>query len=360
MRIAFYAPLKSPDHPVPSGDRSMARLLIAALEGAGHTVALASHVRSYAREPQPPKCADDAVARIAAQWRGGAKPDLWFCYHPYYKAPDAIGPALCREFAVPYVTAEASYASKRNEGPWAERQALVIKAVGQARLNICFTERDREGLIEIATPERCILMPSFIDTSGFAYILREEKAGPARLVAVAMMRPGDKFSSYVFLARALDLIPDVPWHLTVIGDGPLRSEVQALYAGFPAHQIGFQGEKLPEQIPRLLSSCDIYVWPGCGEAYGLAYLEAQGAGLPVVAQKTAGVPAVVRHGQTGLLTAEGDIAAYADEIRTLIIDSNERQRLSSNATRIVREEHSLVAASARLSTLLEQAVRGAP
>ena len=36
MRIAFYAPLKPPDHPVPSGDRRMARLLMAALATAGH------------------------------------------------------------------------------------------------------------------------------------------------------------------------------------------------------------------------------------------------------------------------------------------------------------------------------------
>ena len=48
MRIAFYAPLKSPDHPVPSGDRQMARLLVAALRHAGHDVEIASELRSYA------------------------------------------------------------------------------------------------------------------------------------------------------------------------------------------------------------------------------------------------------------------------------------------------------------------------
>jgi len=36
MRLAFYAPLKPPDHPVPSGDRRISRLLIQALERAGH------------------------------------------------------------------------------------------------------------------------------------------------------------------------------------------------------------------------------------------------------------------------------------------------------------------------------------
>ena len=47
MEIAFYAPLKAPDHPVPSGDRRMAGLLMAALRAAGHDVMLASRLRSY-------------------------------------------------------------------------------------------------------------------------------------------------------------------------------------------------------------------------------------------------------------------------------------------------------------------------
>src|ERR1041384_5756112 len=47
MRIAFYAPLKPPDHPVPSGDREIARLFLAALRRAGHEPFLASRMRSF-------------------------------------------------------------------------------------------------------------------------------------------------------------------------------------------------------------------------------------------------------------------------------------------------------------------------
>ncbi len=52
MHIAFYAPLKSPNHPVPSGDRQMARLLIAALRLAGHSVEIASELRSFSATPE--------------------------------------------------------------------------------------------------------------------------------------------------------------------------------------------------------------------------------------------------------------------------------------------------------------------
>jgi hypothetical protein len=46
MRIGFYAPLKPPDHPVPSGDRRIARLFVEALRLAGHMPFVASHLRS--------------------------------------------------------------------------------------------------------------------------------------------------------------------------------------------------------------------------------------------------------------------------------------------------------------------------
>ena len=50
MKIAFYAPLKSPDSPVPSGDRKMARQFIACLRSEGHDVRLISRLKS--REAQ--------------------------------------------------------------------------------------------------------------------------------------------------------------------------------------------------------------------------------------------------------------------------------------------------------------------
>jgi glycosyltransferase involved in cell wall biosynthesis len=357
MKIAFYAPLKPPDHPVPSGDRLMARQLIAALEIAGHDVQLVSRYRAYASEAIPLTGIEDELARIEREWRSLGAPDLWFCYHPYYKAPDALGPRVCREFSVPYVTAEASYAGKRDVGPWAGRQSLVVDAVRLARLNISFTERDREGLLKIAGPDTCALLPPFIDTARFEIRKPTEVVdSTVRLIAVAMMRTGDKLESYRFLAHSLALLADDKWELVIVGDGPLRSEVVALFAAFGTRRVRFVGQKRPEEIAGLLALADLYVWPGCGEAFGLAYLEAQAAGLPVVALATAGVPAVVLDGKTGCLTPEGDVAAYAAAVRMLIADEPERLRLAAEARRFAREDRSIAAAAKTLSALLRQFV----
>ena len=98
------------------------------------------------------------------------------------------------------------------------------------------------------------------------------------------------------------------------------------------------------------------MWPGCGEAFGLTYLEAQAAGLPIVAQNTAGVPEVVAHEKTGLLTPEGDVQAYADAIRHVLTDHDLRAKMGSAARETVLAEHGLEKMASRLGEILDQSV----
>jgi glycosyltransferase involved in cell wall biosynthesis len=358
MKIAFYAPLKAPDHPVPSGDRHMARLIIRAMEMAGFEVTLASTLRAYIPEPDLlamlRRSADEEKERLTREWTETGKPDLWFTYHPYYKAPDLIGPDLARHFDIPYVTAEASYSPKRDRQGWGATQAWIREAITLARLNLCFTDRDREGLGKAVPQGRFASLLPFIDTAPYADGFA--KASGRDLVTVAMMRKGDKFASFTMLAKALPLLIDLPWRLTVIGDGPARAETRALFADLPADRFDWRGEIATDAIPDALREGGIYVWPGCGEAYGLAYLEAQASGIPVVAQATAGVPTVVEHGRTGLLTPDGDVTAYAAAIRDLLCDEIKREAYGKEARAFVLGERSLSQASRHLARLLTDAL----
>ena len=125
MRIAFYAPLKSPFHDTPSGDRRVAALYLEALARGGHDVALASDLRSYNPDGNDAawralRNAADAVAsrliRDAESGDPARRPELWFTYHCYHKAPDWVGPRVSRALGIPYVIAEPSHAPKRAQG----------------------------------------------------------------------------------------------------------------------------------------------------------------------------------------------------------------------------------------------------
>jgi glycosyltransferase involved in cell wall biosynthesis len=368
MKIAFYAPLKPPDHPVPSGDRLMARQLMAALAGAGHSVTLASGLRARMADPADTAhavtVADAAageVARLTEAWRQDGSPDLWFTYHPYYKAPDLIGPPLCTRFGLPYVTAESSFSARRTQGVWADSQRHVLAGLGRAAVNICLTARDERGILSALAGARTARLLPFVDIQPFAPApaprehTPREHAGPLRLATVAMMREGDKHDSYAMLARALTLIgSQADWTLSIAGTGPREAEVRSLFAPFGA-RVTFHGLLPPEAVRDLLAQSDIFVWPGFGEAYGLAYLEAQASGLPVVAQGTAGVPEVVAQGETGLLCAERDDEGFAQAILRLTGDAQLRQAMGRAARARVAERHSATAAAARLDEILRTA-----
>ena len=119
MRIAFYAPLKPPTHPVASGDRTVARLFLSALRLAGHDAFVVSDFRSRSEAREQAALRQEGQARAD---RLGAElasnpPDLWFTYHLYHKAPDWLGPPVTARLAIPYVVAEASFAPKQAGGP---------------------------------------------------------------------------------------------------------------------------------------------------------------------------------------------------------------------------------------------------
>ena len=360
MKIAFYSPLKSPNHPVPSGDRLMARLLMTSMTMGGHEVSVASELRSFLKQADDPArtlltdAAEREIETIAERWRKQGAPDLWFCYHPYYKAPDLLGPELGRRFDIPYVTAEASYSPRRNGMGWQAVQDELLATLNAAAVNICFTARDREGLLRASPTIHHATLQPFIDAS--AFLENEPRATPARLITVAMMRAGDKLDSYRALSEALALLPqEVHWMLDIVGDGPERVAVEALFSSFPAHRLVWHGEKTATEIAALLSKASLYVWPGHGEAYGLAYLEAQAAGLPVVAEEVAGVPEVVKSGTTGLLTPENDKAAYAGAIETLLGNDRRREEMARAARQFVKDERSLQNAAKELNHILLRA-----
>lgn len=375
MRIAFYAPLKSPTHGTPSGDRRVARLLMDLLESAGHRVELASAFRSYEAAGDPAHQADlraqgAALGRaLAGQWLAGpraARPQLWFTYHSYYKAPDWLGPEACAMLDIPYVIAEASHAGKRAGGPWDIGHRGAQAAIQRADLLLCPTRDDMQALREIAAaPARVAWLPPFLDPAPFRAGAKARVVQRARLArahgldpkvpwiaVVAMMREGDKLASYRMLAGALGRLRDLPWHLLVAGDGSARAAVhEALGASIPG-RAAYLGALELAGVAELNGAADLCAWPAVNEAYGMAMLEAQAAGLPVVSCATRGVPDVVEHGRTGLLAPAGDETAFAAQVRELLLDAGRRARMGEAAAAFVAGERSLVAAASNLQGFL--------
>ncbi|MEQ1753490.1 MAG: glycosyltransferase family 4 protein [Micropepsaceae bacterium] len=357
MRGIFYSPFVKANATAPSGASQMASLLRRAFDIAGIDIAAPDLPSTYDGKGDPRRQAElrlqsgDAAAKLLALIAAGTipKPDFWFSYHVYYKSPDWIGPEVSKRLSIPYVIAEGSHAPKRQSGPWALAHDATTVALGSAALLLAMTQFDRVCL-EWIDPARVRDFRPFIDVTAFKDIQRVTNPEVTRLLAVGMMRNDRKRDSYRLLAQALNLLDDLRCELTIAGDGKFRNEIEGYFSG--QRGVSFPGAISRDQLPVLMSRSDIFTWPGVGEAYGLAYLEAQAAGLPVVALRERGVVDVTVDGETALLSDAGDASGLAQSIRRLATEPRLRSKMSACARAFVCHERSLEAAAERLHLLL--------
>lgn len=365
--VAFYAPLKAPSHPNPSGDRLLARLLMDALSEAGFDVRLASTLRSRdargdaARQARMAQLSERLATRLIRHWqRLQWQPRLWFTYHLYYKAPDWIGPVVCRRLGIPYVCAEASWAASRASGPWALSHRSVGDALHLAQRIFTFNPTDIEGVRSCLGPDAPIVsLAPFIDLAAQPATGADKPSLARRwrlaankpwLISVAMMRPGDKLASYRVLASSLEQLRS-DCQLLIIGDGSAREEIRAAFGQDP--RVRFLGQLAPIELTPLLQAADLMVWPAVNEAFGMALLEAQAQGLPVIAGNERGVAAVVHHNLTGQLVPARDPDALAHAVDQALARPVQRQQWREASLVQIRQQHSLQAAASVLRNQLE-------
>lgn len=112
--------------------------------------------------------------------------------------------------------------------------------------------------------------------------------------------------------------------LLVIGDGPERDTLQR--AALPGC-VTFLGPLGGPEKMRHLVNADAFVLVSLHEGFGLVYLEAMRAGLPVVAGTSGGQVDFLRDGENALLTRPGDVAEIREAMSALVRDTSLRTRL---------------------------------
>ena len=381
MKVAFYAPLKSPAHARPSGDRRIAQHFIAALRLAGCEVELASELRAWEGRGDRRRQADIAAQgkRAAAQLIKAyrqrppfERPRCWFTYHLYHKAPDWLGPAVSAALGIPYLIAEASVADKQRDGAWRDGYAAALAAVKHARLIFNLNSNDLPGLSPWTGSERIVRMKPFTDLAAPA-MNTNTKAAKARLRAdlairhrldphahwllcVAMMRADSKLVSYRILADAITRLERADWQLLVVGDGEAESCVRALFAPAPPGRVHFLGRLAFDAIPPLMRAADLLVWPAHNEAFGMAVVEALGCGLPVVAGHSGGIGDIVEHNRTGRLIRQPTGESLAGEIDSLLASPATLAAMSVASQTKFNQAHHLSHAAAILRDKLAAVV----
>ncbi|WP_037310986.1 glycosyltransferase family 4 protein [Ruegeria halocynthiae] len=354
-RVAFYTPMKSPDSPVPSGDREMARNLMQAIGAQGDFVDLVSRLRIYDKHGDAQlQYSLRAEAEAEAQRLIRDMPHdtaLWVTYHNYYKAPDLLGPLVCKARNIPYVQLESTRASSRLHGPWAGFAKSAHDACDMAQVIFYHTandlitlERDRCGSQTLAE------LPPFLPISD----LPPASGCDGPMLAVGMMRHGDKLASYKLLAQALTHLTG-EWALNIVGDGPALADVRTLMAPFGS-KVRFLGQLGRDALQTHYGAASLLVWPGVNEAYGMIYLEAQTSGVPVVAQDRPGVRDVLTPSDYPPVDAGPE--GLAAKMQALLPDLPLRLSLGAQARAHVSQRHLMPAATKRFWQVTRPLIAG--
>ena len=117
--------------------------------------------------------------------------------------------------------------------------------------------------------------------------------------------------------------------VAVVGDGPARHEFSRLLPP----SASFLGTLTGERLAEAYASSDIFLYPSSTEGWGATCLEAQSAGLPVVATRSSGIVEVVEHGVGGLLLPAHNVSALADAVATLVGDASLRHEMGLRAAK---------------------------
>jgi len=137
----------------------------------------------------------------------------------------------------------------------------------------------------------------------------------------------------------LDLVPmyamlrarGVRFRLVLVGDGPLRAELEAALPD--AH---FAGHAAGDVLARWYASADVFVFPSTTETFGNVVAEAQASGVPPVVVDRGGPPELIEPGTTGWIARPNDPADLAGRVEHLLRDPDSRRRMGEAAARASR------------------------
>ncbi len=201
----------------------------------------------------------------------------------------------------------------------------------RAQVNLCTSRATLDALAQKGV-ERLDLWPYGVDTERFAptqanasWRARLSGGRPERtiLLFVGRLAKEKTVERLIEAVRGQDQVA-----LAIVGDGPLRSRLERLFAGTPTTFLGFlRGAELASAY----ASADVFVLPSETETLGLVTLEAHASGLPVIAADSPAARELIRDGIDGLRYDPAEPGALVRAVKLLSDDHALQARMAQAA-----------------------------
>jgi colanic acid/amylovoran biosynthesis glycosyltransferase len=275
-----------------------------------------------------------------------ARPDL---IHAHFALDGIEALPLARHLGIPLVVSLHGYDVTTDDGglrrsiPGFFYLLRRRQLWDQADMFLCVSEFIRSKAIEAGFPkEKLRVHYTGVNCDTFRPSSQERE----EVVLFVGRLVQKKGCAYLLDAMAQVCVTNPSTRLIVIGDGPLRSELQAQAARLNV-PVDFLGSQPPAEVRGWMSRASVFCVPsleaenGDSEGFGMVFAEAQAMGTPVVSFQHGGLPEAVDDGVTGLLVPERDTAALAGAIKRLLGDPELWRRFSERGAARIRESFSL-------------------
>jgi len=205
----------------------------------------------------------------------------------------------------------------------------------------------RDRLIECGCPPDKVVVHRYgVDFAEFKAADRKFNTGSVRLLTVARLveKKGLEYSIKAFA----DIDPALKAEYRIIGDGERRESLEALVEELGIQkQVKFLGSGDKSMVQKEMKDADIFVLnsvvssDGDEEGVPVSLIEAQSMGLPVISSWHAGIPELVLHEKTGLLSEEKNVERIRFHMESLIGNPVLRKKVSTAAVQRVQEEFNI-------------------
>lgn len=256
-----------------------------------------------------------------------------------------------RPQGLPYVVALKGIAADEARFERSARQRWLLRSIatlerrnagGADRVFVPSRYSRRRAVDHYGIPAAKIeVVPEAVDLRPWRALAQEYRGEGARnrlrpptILSVARQYPRKDTRA---LLRAMKIIVErhPTTRLTVIGGGPELPQLRGLSNELALNRhVSFRGPVARDHDVRTAYfEADVFCLPSLQEGFGIVFVEAMAAGLPVVAARAGAVPEVVRHGRTGLLVPPSDPDALAAALMSLLENPEERRRLGAAGPR---------------------------
>lgn len=305
-------------------------------------------VRRYGRKPGLLMRALLTCGLACAHARGIRPADTHL--HAHYASYPALAAWVCHRL----VGVGYSFTAHAHD-IYVDRTMLAEK-VAAARFVATISRYNQDLLKSLGTGTPIELVHCGIDTAAYPYRQpRIPQSGTVRALCVASLQ---EYKGHAVLLRALRDVPRL--HLDLIGDGPLRGDLEELadHLGV-VDRVRFLGAQDEQFVREALASAQLFVLPSIvaadGQMEGLpvALVEALACGVPVVSTNISGIPELVVDGCTGRLAEAGDETSLSEVLRLTLSDHERVAAFAEAGRALVEREFELDIEVEKLSRLFK-------